>query len=386
MSQIYLDNASTTFPKAPTVANTVYEYLNSLGCNVNRGAYSSSFKAESTVFETRELVCKLFNFDKAENVVFTRNITESLNVILKGLLKSGDEIIISSMEHNAVTRPLTSLTKNNVIVHKVPCSKEGELCPKDIVKFINKKTKAVLMTAASNVCGTRLPLKEIGEICKEHNLIFIVDSAQGAGVIPIDFKELNASIIAFTGHKGLLGPQGIGGFLIDDSLVNSVDPLVEGGTGSLSESEVQPDYMPDKFEGGTPNVPGIFGLNASLKFILETGIDKIHEKELYLTEEFLKGVSSIKEAKIAGLKGTENRVAVVSLDFSPLDNAVISYFLEKNYGIMTRCGLHCAPSAHKTLGTFPHGTVRFSFGYFNTIEDVNTAIKAIKEVLKEDLM
>ncbi|MEG2353587.1 MAG: aminotransferase class V-fold PLP-dependent enzyme [Clostridium sp.] len=386
MKQTYLDNASTTFPKAPQVATSVYEYLTSLGCNINRGAYSNSFKAESVVFETRELICKLFNFHTPENVVFTKNITEGLNIILKGLLKPSDEIIISSMEHNAVTRPLNSLVLNNIKIHRVTCSSKGELNPKDILKFINKNTKALLMTAASNVCGTILPLKEIGAICKDNNIIFILDSAQGAGVISIDYEDINASIIAFTGHKGLLGPQGIGGFLISDSIVNLVNPLIEGGTGSVSESEIQPNYMPDKFESGTPNVPGIFGLNSSLKFILDEGIHNIHNKEISLTKKFIEGISLIKEAKIIGLPSTKNRVAVVSLDFSPLDNALISHYLEKNHGIMTRCGLHCAPSAHKTLGTFPNGTVRFSFGYFNTLQDVTTAITAITEVLKLDLL
>ncbi|WP_077368623.1 aminotransferase class V-fold PLP-dependent enzyme [Anaerosalibacter sp. Marseille-P3206] len=383
MKELYLDNGATSFPKAPKVAESMSNYLLNIGCNVNRGAYKSSFEAENIVFETRELICELFNFDKPENVIFTKNITESLNILMKGLIKSGDHVIVSSMEHNAVMRPLTSLVNSGSEYSRISCNKYGELNPKDIIKYIKPNTKAVVMTQASNVCGTILDLKEVGNICKENGLHFIIDTAQTAGFLDIDYKELNADAIAFTGHKGLLGPQGMGGFVISDDMVSKLDTFIEGGTGSLSEKEIQPEYMPDKFEAGTLNIPGIYGLNASLKYILSEKVSSIREKELYLSKRFLEGLLNISELNIVGKSDIKDRTAVISVDFPNMDNAEVSYNLYNDFGIMTRCGLHCAPSAHKTLGTFPRGTVRFSFSHFNTVEDVDYALNAINKIIKE---
>ncbi|CAH2212167.1 aminotransferase class V-fold PLP-dependent enzyme [Tepidibacter aestuarii] len=382
MKSVYLDNAATSFPKAIGVSKSILNYLDNIGCNVNRGAYSSSFEAENIVFETRELICKLFNFDKEENVVFTKNVTESLNVLIKGLIKKGDHIIVSSMEHNAVMRPINSLTKQGVEFCRVQCSVFGELNASDLIKNIKPNTKAVIMTHASNVCGTILNLEEIGKICRDNNIFFIIDSAQTAGFLNVDYKKLNADAIAFTGHKSLLGPQGIGGFVVSDKLVDEMSTFIEGGTGSLSEHEIQPDYMPDKFEAGTLNIPGIYGLNASLKYLFEEGIDSIREKELNLLNVFLEKVNNIENIRVIGKSGIEGRTALVSIDFKEYDNAAISYKLYEDFGIMTRCGLHCAPFAHKTLGTFPDGTVRFSFSHFNTIDEVNYTINSIVKCLK----
>lgn len=383
MKEVYLDNAATAFPKAPGVADSICNYITNIGCNVNRGAYSSSYSAEETVFETRELVCDLFNFNKPENVIFTKNITESLNLIIKGLFKSGDHVIVSSMEHNAVMRPLNSVSKRGVEFSKVQCNEFGELQVEDIAKHVKPNTKAIIMTAASNVCGTMLPLHKVGQTCRELGLHFIIDSAQGAGFMDMDFNSLCADAIAFTGHKGLLGPQGIGGFMINDKLASLVDPLVEGGTGSLSEEEVQPSYMPDKFEAGTPNIPGIFGLNASLKHLKSTGIDAIREKELHLAEKFIEELKNMPKVKLIGMPSVKNRTAVVSVDFTSwdIDNGIVSHHLSSEFGIMTRCGLHCAPSAHRTLETFPSGTVRFSFSHNNTDEEVKYAIDSIKKCI-----
>lgn len=383
MNGIYMDNGATSFPKAPGVAESINNYIMNIGCSANRGAYSNSYSVEDTIFETRELICELFNYSKPENVVFTKNITESLNVLIKGLLKSGDHVIVSSMEHNAVMRPLNSLKDKNIDFSRVECNSHGELNPEDIKIHIKNNTKAVIITNASNVCGTILPLKEIGEICSERNIFFIIDCAQTAGFLDLDFEEIKAHALAFTGHKSLLGPQGIGGFIIRDELIKQVSPLIEGGTGSLSEIETQPEYMPDKYEAGTPNTVGIFGLNASLKYILNKGIENIRNEELQLVQIFLDKLKDIPEAKLIGLDSIKNRTAVISLDFTPLDNGEIAHLLSKEYNIMTRSGLHCAPSAHKTLGTFPQGTVRFSLSHFNTEEEVKLAIKAIKEILKE---
>lgn len=382
MKRVYCDNGATSYPKAPFVGETVLDYINNIGCNVNRGVYSTSFKAENTVYETRELICDLFNFKTAENVVFTQNITTSLNVVLKGLLREGDNVVVSSMEHNAVMRPLTSMKQRGVTITKVNGNILGEISIEDIENAISENTKAIVMTHASNVCGTVLPIRKIGELCKKYNKIFIVDSAQTAGVLDIDIKKDNIDILCFTGHKGLLGPQGIGGFLIKEELVERVSPLIEGGTGSLSELEVQPTYMPDKFESGTPNVPGIFGLNASLNYLLKTGLESIYNKEIDLTSRFIEKIMNIDEKLLIGKKDIVDRTAVVSLDFKDLDNGIVCHNLDKDYGISTRSGLHCAPSAHKTLNTFPRGTVRFSFGHFNSYEDIDYVIDSINKIYK----
>ena len=377
MNGLYLDNAATSFPKAPGVAEAVAGFLTNNGCNINRGLYTASFEAANIVYETRELLCSLFNFPKPENVIFTKNITESLNVILKGLLKPGDHVIVSSMEHNAVMRPLASLAEKGVELSTVLCNNQGELCTNDLCLYIKPNTKAVIMTHASNVSGSILPLEEVGKLCQEHNLFFIVDCAQTAGFLTIDFVKLKVDALAFTGHKGLLGPQGIGGFYLNDKLVSLVEPLIEGGTGSSSESVLQPNYMPDQYEAGTLNLPGIYGLNASLKYLISEGITTIREKELNLVHRFIQKVQTIAGVQLIGPEKKQDRTGIVSLNFPHLDNAEVSYQLFKNFGIMTRCGLHCAPSAHQTLNTFPHGTLRFSFSHFNSIQDVDYAIDSL---------
>ena len=371
MDGLYLDNAATSFPKAPGVADAVAGFLTNSGCNINRGLYTASFEAANIVYETRELLCSLFNLPKPENVIFTKNITESLNVILKGLLKPGDHVIISSMEHNAVMRPLASLAEKGVELSTVPCNNQGKLRTSDLNLQIKSNTKAVIMTHASNVSGTILPLEEVGKLCKEHNLFFIIDCAQTAGFLSLDFARLNADALAFTGHKGLLGPQGIGGFYLNDELATLVEPLIEGGTGSASESVLQPNYLPDRFEAGTLNLPGIYGLNASLKYIIAEGITTIRENELNLVNRFIQNVQTIPGVQLIGPDSKEDRTGIASLNFLNRDNAEVSYQLFKDFGIMTRCGLHCAPAAHHTLGTFPQGTIRFSFSHFNTIQDVD---------------
>ena len=306
MKYVYLDNGATSYPKAPGVAESMSDYILYVGTNVNRGAYSSSYEAENVVYETRELLCELFNFNKPENVIFTKNITESMNVLIKGLLKENDHVIVSSMEHNAVMRPLNSFN-NKIEYTKAICNKSGELSIDDVESSIKTNTKVIIMTHASNVCGTVLDLEKVGQLCKKHNLFFIIDSAQTAGFLNLDFQKLNADAIGFTGHKSLLGPQGIGGFIVNDRINHEMTTLIEGGTGSLSDSEIQPDYMPDKFEAGTLNIPGIYGLNASLKYLLKYGVKNIRDKEIYLLNKFLEGVLNIEKIKIIGKKTTDNR-------------------------------------------------------------------------------
>ena len=381
MKRVYLDNGATSYPKAPGVAEAMSDYILNNGANVGRGAYESSFLAENIVYETRELIAEMFNSNKSENVVFTKNVTESLNVLIKGVLEAGDHAIVSSMEHNAVMRPLNALSKKDISFSKVKCSNLGELDPDDIRGFIKPNTKAVIMTHASNVCGTILDIETVGRICKEYGLIFIIDTAQTAGFLEIDINRLNADAIAFTGHKGLLGPQGLGGFVVTESLAKSIDTFIEGGTGSLSDQEIQPEYMPDKLEAGTINIPGIHGLNAALKFVRDTGTETIRAGEIDLVERFLTGLKEIDLIHVIGRDDIKNRTGVVSIDVPTRDNADISYKLYSEYGIATRCGMHCAPSAHQTLGTFPKGTVRFSFSHFNTIEDVDYALGALNKIL-----
>src|SRR5690554_6711756 len=300
MNIIYMDSGATSFPKAPEVAESMYNYLTHIGVNVNRGAYSNSFEAENVVYETRELLCTLFGFNKPENVIFTKNITESLNVLIKGLFKSGDHVVVSSMEHNAVMRPLSALGEEGVTFSRVLCKKDGSLDAKDILSFIYPNTKGVIMTHASNVSGTILSLTEVGKICKEKGLWFIVDTAQTAGTIKVDINDLCADALAFTGHKALLGPQGIGGFLVRDELSDELSTFIEGGTGSLSDEEVQPSYMPDKFEAGTLNVPGIYGLNTSLKYIEKVGIQAIYKKEMGLMSLFLEKILNMNHIEVVG--------------------------------------------------------------------------------------
>lgn len=381
MNTIYFDNAATSYPKAPEVSKAMCNFIDNIGANVGRGTYKSSYNAGAVVFETRELICKLFKYDNPMNVVFTSNITQSMNTILKGFLKPGDHVIVSSMEHNAVMRPLTSLTNLGITFDRVKCDKNGLLNPIDLVPLIKANTKLVILTQASNVCGTILPIKEVGAICKARNIYFLLDAAQSAGVLDIDFKSLNLSALAFTGHKGLLGPQGIGGFILDESMVPLVNPLIEGGTGSTSDSEEQPLFMPDKFESGTLNVPGIYGLNAGLKYIEGIKPNNIYTLEMKLTQYFIKKILEIPKIEIIGYTSLENRTSVVSINFKTLDNSEAAFILDNEYGIMTRVGLHCSPSAHKTLGTYPSGTVRFSFGHFNTIDEIDYAIECIHKII-----
>lgn len=356
------------------------DYILNVGTNVNRGAYDLSYNAENIVYETREQLCELFNFDKPENVIFTKNITESMNVLIKGLLNEGDHAIISSMEHNAVMRPLNSL-RGRVEYTKVQCNKLGELDIDHVASSIKANTKAIIMTHASNVCGTILDLEKVGKLCKKNNLFFIIDSAQTAGFLDIDFGKLNADAIGFTGHKGLLGPQGIGGFIVNDKIADEMGTFIEGGTGSLSDAEIQPNYMPDKFEAGTLNIPGIYGLHTSLKYLLDYGVKNIREKEIYLLEKFLEGISNIDKIKLIGRNNTGGRTGVLSIDFVNDDNGIVAHKLSKRYGIMTRSGLHCAPSAHKTLGTFPTGTVRFSLSHFTTLKEIEYSIDCINNIV-----
>lgn len=380
MGKIYLDNGSTSFPKAPGVSDAVKFFMDQVGANVNRGGYESAYSAEDVIMETREMLCRMFHFGKRlKNVIFTPNITYSLNYIIKGWLQPGDHVLVSSMEHNAMMRPLVQMEHLGITFDRIPANQDGEMLVDKIEGLIRPNTKGILTLHGSNVCGSLTPLEKVGAICKKHNIKFVVDAAQTAGVFEIDMEKMNIDVLAFTGHKSLLGPQGIGGFLLTDEMARQIRPLVTGGTGSISDSEEQPEFLPDKFESGTMNIPGIYGLHASLSYLQETGIENIRAHELKLAQAFMEAVGKIAGVRVVGPKDINNRAPVVSLDFTGGDNAEVAFVLESEYGIMTRCGLHCAPNAHKTLGTFPQGTVRFTFGWANTMEDVEKAVEAIRQ-------
>lgn len=382
MKQIYFDNASTTFPKPQAVADAIYRYLRKDGCNINRGGYQKSYQTAETVYETRELLRRLFGGDDCKNVVFTKNATESLNILLKGFLKPGDHVLVSAMEHNAVMRPLVQLTRCGVSFSRIPCTKDGELCTDALPGLLTPHTRAVVLTHASNVCGTLLPLSETGKFCARHGLRFFVDASQTAGVLHIHMEEMQIDALAFTGHKGLLGPQGIGGFLLRRDLSSQIEPLLSGGTGSISHTEEIPEFMPDRFEPGTLNLPGILGLHAALRWLEDTGIDNIRAHELGLTSHFLNGLHEIPHIRVIGKPSDEGRTGVVSIQATTKDPAQAAWELDEQYGIMTRTGLHCAPSAHKALGTFPVGTIRFSFGWWNTHQEIDIALQALSEITK----
>ena len=377
---IYLDNGATSFPKAPGVGEAMLDYVNNIGANVNRSTYEASSEAEMVLIECRERLCTLFGTEDITHAVFTPGMTAGLNMLLKGFLNPGDHVIVSSLEHNAMMRPLRQLETQGVEFSRIPADSRGITDPKDILPLIRPNTRLVAIMHASNVCGTLLPVKEISDICRERGLPVILDAAQTAGHYPVNMKELGLSALCVPGHKGLLGPQGIGALMLDEEFAKRVEPLISGGTGSASDSELLPPYMPDRFESGTLNIPGIFGLNAALRFILEKGVQAFRAHEEKLTKRFTDGLEGL-PLRLAGTKDISRRVGVISIDFTGRDNAEVAYELDKR-GIMTRCGLHCAPSAHKTLGTFPQGTVRFSIGYANAECDVDAAISAIKEILR----
>ena len=362
MKDIYFDNSSTSFPKAPNVGRAMGEFIENGAFNINRGSYEGAYEAGSAVLDTREMLKDLFNCPNSKNVVFTPSVTYSLNFFIKGFLKPGDHVLVTSVEHNAVMRPLVQMEKLGVEFDAVPCDEEGGVTADDFRAYIKENTKAIITTHASNVCGTIIPIEEIGALCKEKGLVYAVDTAQTAGILNIDMQKANIDFLAFTGHKGLLGPQGIGGFIASDKLEGLIDPVISGGTGSL---------------------PGIIGLHQALVYLKEAGIDNMRNEKMEITKYFLDQVKEIEGVRIAGKKTVEGRLGVVSIDFEGFDNSIVSFYLSGKYKIMTRVGMHCAPRAHKTLKTFPQGTVRFSFSHFNTKEEVDVCIDSIKTILSD---
>lgn len=377
----YLDNAATTFPKPQEVYDKIYSVMTEYGANPGRSGHKLAIKAAREIYATRDNLSRFFNVENPFNIVFTSSTTESLNIAIQGALKPGDHIITTSMEHNSVLRPIKELEKIGVEHTIIWANKLGQIDPNKIKDAIKENTKMIATTHISNLTGTIIPIEKIAKIAKEYEIIYLVDAAQSAGVYDIDIRKIGIDLLAFPGHKSLLGPQGTGGLYIRDGL--EIASLMQGGTGSDSHSLTQPTTMPDKFESGTPNTLGIIGLGEGIKFINKTGISNIRKHEEELTEHFIREASKIDGLIMYGPKSTDLQAAVVALNFDNMDSSELAYILNEEFDIYVRPGLHCAPLAHKTIGTLEQGAVRFSFGFFNNHEDIEYSIKALNKIKKE---
>lgn len=377
---VYLDNAATSYPKAPGVASAMADYVEKVGATINRSSYASAQEAGLVTLSLRERLCRLFNHPDPTHAVLTPGATAGLNMVIKGLLRPGDHCLVSSMEHNAVMRPLVQLERGGVAFERIPCDAQGRLRLEALPGMIKLNTRLVVMAHGSNVCGTVQDAEAVGKICRERGVPFALDAAQTAGHIEVDFELFGLSALVVPGHKGLLGPQGIGALLLDADFARRLTPLVAGGTGSASDSEELPGWMPDRFESGTPNMPGVYGWEAALGWLENTGIETLENHEKTLSKRFLEGIYGLKNVKLYGATVPEGRTGVFSVGFLNCDNAEAAWRLEREFGILTRCGLHCAPSAHKTLGSFPEGSVRFSTGWANTEADIDAALSAIAAI------
>lgn len=377
---VYLDNAATSYPKAPGVASAMADYVEKVGATINRSSYASAQEAGLVTLSLRERLCRLFNHPDPTHAVLTPGATAGLNMVIKGLLRPGDHCLVSSMEHNAVMRPLVQLEREGVAFERIPCDAQGRLRLEALPGMIKLNTRLVVMAHGSNVCGTVQDAEAVGKICRERSVPFALDAAQTAGHIEVDFERFGLAALVVPGHKGLLGPQGIGALLLDADFARRLTPLVAGGTGSASDSEELPDWMPDRFESGTPNMPGVYGWEAALGWLENTGIETLENHEKTLSKRFLEGIYGLKNVKLYGATVPEGRTGVFSVGFLNCDNAEAAWRLEREFGILTRCGLHCAPSAHKTLGSFPEGSVRFSTGWANTEADIDAALSAIAAI------
>ncbi len=378
---IYLDNASTSWPKPPGVAEAVLHYMQDVGASPGRSGHQLAVEAGRIVYETREALAQLFNAADPLRIVFAANATEAINLVLFGYLRPGDHVVTTSMEHNAVMRPLRYLQSTGVDLTVVPCSAQGMLDPIDMEKAIRPNTVLLVVNHASNVAGTVLPVAEAGAIAERHGLLLLVDAAQTGGAYPIDVHQMKIDLLAFTGHKALLGAQGTGGLCIGERVdLSRLQPLKRGGTGSRSESEQQPDFLPDRYESGTANGMGIAGLGAGVRFVLEAGVDRIRAHEQQLTADLLAGLRSIPGVRIYGTGQAEEQTATVSFNVDGLEPSDVALRLDEEHNIMSRPGLHCAPSAHRTIGTYPRGTVRFGLSYLNTTEQVDLAIEAVGKI------
>lgn len=380
---IYFDNAATSFPKPEEVTRAMVHFSKEIGASPGRSGHRLAIEAGRIVFEAREGIARLFGVDDSSRVVFGLNATEGINQGLKGLLRPGDQVITSSMEHNSVMRPLRAMMREGLEVAVLPCCPEGFLDPQGVRKALRKSTKMVVLNHASNVVGTLQPLAEIGEICRRQGVLFFVDAAQSAGAIPIDMDREKIDLLAFTGHKALFGPQGTGGLVLGERVEEKeLVPVKRGGTGSRSEQEEHPDFLPDLCESGTPNALGLAGLLAGLEFVMKVGIEEIRQHEKRLTTRLLQGLRQIGGVTLYGPGTAEKQLATVSFNIRGMAPSEVGLRLDEDFGILCRVGLHCSPASHRTIGTFPQGTVRFGLSYLNREEEVEEALQAVGRIAR----
>jgi cysteine desulfurase family protein len=381
---IYLDHAATSWPKPDAVIKAMVDFNANVGANPGRSGHRRSIEAGRIIFDARERIATLLGADDPQSVIFTRNATEGLNTVLHGMLQPGDHVVTSSMEHNSVMRPLQALAKQGVERTVVRCSATGEVALDDLTAAIQKKTRMIVWTHASNVTGTIMPVTDIAKVAHGHGLVFCVDAAQTAGCVPIHVLQDDIDILVFTGHKSLNGPQGTGGFYIRTGMEGQIRPLEYGGTGSRSEFEEHPEFMPDRFESGTPNTIGIAGLGAGAAHVAALGVAAVRRQEIALTGLLMDGLGAIPGVKICGDRDPSRRTALVSFTLDGISPSDLALQLDERFDILSRPGLHCAPSAHRTIGTFPEGTVRFSFGLSTEKGEILTAVKAVERLAHEN--
>jgi cysteine desulfurase family protein len=381
---IYLDHAATSWPKPDAVIKAMVDFNANVGANPGRSGHRRSIEAGRIIFDARERIATLLGADDPQSVIFTRNATEGLNTVLHGMLQPGDHVVTSSMEHNSVMRPLQALAKQGVERTVVRCSATGEVALDDLTAAIQKKTRMIVWTHASNVTGTIMPVTDIAKVAHSHGLVFCVDAAQTAGCVPIHVLQDDIDILVFTGHKSLNGPQGTGGFYIRTGMEGQIRPLEYGGTGSRSEFEEHPEFMPDRFESGTPNTIGIAGLGAGAAHVAALGVAAVRRQEIALTGLLMDGLGAIPGVKICGDRDPSRRTALVSFTLDGISPSDLALQLDERFDILSRPGLHCAPSAHRTIGTFPEGTVRFSFGLSTEKGEILTAVKAVERLAHEN--
>ena len=378
---IYFDNAATTLQKPESVTRAVLEAMTTFG-NPGRGVHEPALAASRAIYDARCALARLFHGENPARIAFTANATQALNTAIKGILNPGDHVITTAMEHNSVLRPLYELAAKGVELTILPADKQGRVAFEGFEAAIQSNTRAIVCTHGSNLTGNLVDIGKIGAIAKASGLLLVVDASQTAGVVPIDVGKMNIDILCFTGHKGLLGPQGTGGLYVREGV--EVRPLLTGGSGVQSHSKTHPIQMPTALEAGTLNAHGLAGLNAGVRFLLETGIDTIRQKELDLMWTFYEGVNAIPGITVYGDFSSRERCPIVSLNVRDYDSSQVSDALFSEFGIATRPGAHCAPLMHEALGTGQRGAVRFSFSHYNTMEEINTAISALREIAQEE--
>ena len=378
---IYLDNAATSWPKPDCVYEAMLTYMRDVGANPGRSGHRLANEAERLRFDAREALAELFGVSDPMRVIFMLNATEALNLVIRGLLPPGAHVVTTSMEHNSVMRPIRAAEHRGASVSLVPCRLDGTMAPDAIEEYIGPETRLIVANHASNVCGTVLPIRAIGAVARRRGVPFLVDAAQTAGCRPINIPADNIDLLAFTGHKSLLGPTGTGGLVIDDAFdIALLPPMTFGGTGSRSEQETQPDFLPDKYESGTPNMAGLAGLAAGVRYVLEHGVEQIREHERSVTRQVINGLQSITGVRVLGTGDPDGQTAVVSFTVDGESCSEIAHALDEQFDILCRPGLHCAPRAHRTMGTFPEGTVRLSLGLFSTEADVDRVLGAVADL------